>query len=89
MKIQLIFTDEKDLAKVEKRFREVALTHGIGYNEALRQALLFWLHMVPASSDFMLEVTDEEWRELRPQVERIRARRGSAGPQSSDEGPAS
>lgn len=90
MKIKFIFSDEKDLRKVEQRFYAVAEAHGLTKDEALREALLFWLHMVPEGSDFTLEVTDAEWKELRPVIALIRERhRAEGGPESSSEGPAS
>jgi hypothetical protein len=90
VKIKFIFSDEKDLHKVEQRFYAVAEAHGLSRDEALREALLFWLHMVPEGSDFTLDVTDAEWKELRPEIARVRERhRAEGGPEPSSEGTAS
>lgn len=89
MKIRLIFNDDKNLGKVEARFYAVAAAYGMSPEDAKREAMLFWLRMVPDSSDFTLEVTDAEWKELRPVIAQIRERHASADPQSSREEPAS
>ena len=89
MKIRIVLEDEKDVRKVEQRFYAVAEAYGIPPEEARREAMLFWLHMVPPSSDFTLELTDAEWRELRPAIAAIRGKHAGASPQSSHEEPAS
>ena len=89
MKIRIILSDERDVRAVERRFYAVAEAYGIPPDEARREAMLFWLHMLPPSSDFTLELTDAEWKELRPMVAAIREKNAGGGPQSSHEEPAS
>ncbi len=75
--IKVTFPDAQNLAKVLERFREVAAARGVVYEEALRQALLAWVDNDPTVE----HVTEQEWSELAPVLERIRQR--NAHPEGS------
>jgi len=85
MKIKTIHPDNRNLSKVTARFHEFADTRGVPHDEALIAAMLLWI-----GADATTWVTDEEWAELAPQLERIRARNPAADqtPRSSDKEPA-
>lgn len=81
MNIQSFHPDENNLARVQARFYEVADARGVPREEAVIAAMVLWI-----GSDATTWVTDEEWRELAPELERIRAR-GRARSESTGKEP--
>lgn len=86
MKINAIYPDDKSFKKVLDRFYKAADDRGVPREDAMIAAMLLWLGW-----DSTTWVTDQEWKELAPELERIRARNGppepAIGPASSDKEP--
>jgi hypothetical protein len=82
MKINTIYPDNKNFAKVLERFRKFADDRGVPHEDAMIEAFDLWM-----GSDSTTWVTDQEWRELAPELERIRARNRAAEDESSGRGP--
>lgn len=71
MKIRLTYPDEKDLKAVEARAHEIGDAHDIPRLEVRRQALLAWIHSW-GMNERTIEVSEEEWRQLLPVLDRLR-----------------
>jgi hypothetical protein len=75
MKITTIYPDDKSFPKVLERFNQAADARGVPREDAMIAAMLLWL-----GAESTTWVTDEEWRELAPALERMRARNRPSGP---------
>lgn len=89
MKITTLHPDEDSFGKVLERFNKAADAREIPREQAMIAAMLLWL-----GSDATTWVSDAEWLELSPELERIRSRDRAPGgvppesePGSSDRGP--
>jgi succinate dehydrogenase/fumarate reductase flavoprotein subunit len=83
MKINTIYPDDRTFAKVLERFRKFADERGVPHEDAMIEAMQMWM-----GADATMWVTNEEWEELAPELERIRARtRRALDSESSDKEP--
>lgn len=69
MKLTTIHPDNRNLAAVTARFHKFADARGIPPEDAVIAAMLLWM-----GADSTTWVSPEEWAELAPELERIRAR---------------